>query len=84
MAGSAATGALSFAFGATSRAPHGGIWVVGLIGRPGLYLLAIATGVLVSAAAVVGLKSVRRTVAVTEEQPQDVSVPVGPGAAIAA
>jgi PTS system fructose-specific IIC component len=84
MAGSAATGALSFAFGATSRAPHGGIWVVGLIGRPGLYLLAIAAGVLVSAAAVVGLKSVRRTVAMTEEQPQDVSVPVGPGAAIAA
>ena len=34
MAGSAVTGALSMAFGATSRAPHGGIWVVGLIGKP--------------------------------------------------
>ena len=51
MAGSAVTGALSLAFGATSRAPHGGIWVIGLIGRPVLYLLAIAIGTVVSAAA---------------------------------
>jgi PTS system fructose-specific IIC component len=59
MAGSTVTGALSMAFGATSRAPHGGIWVVGLIGHPALYLIAIVAGVGVSTAAVVGLKSLR-------------------------
>ncbi len=57
VAGSAVTGALSMQFGATSRAPHGGIWVVGLIGSPGLYVLAILAGVVVSAASVIGLKS---------------------------
>ena len=72
MAGSAVTGALSFAVGATSHAPHGGIWVVGLIGNPGLYLLAIATGVVTSATLVIALKSVRATVPATEEQPEAV------------
>jgi len=47
MAGGAVTGALIMAFSVTLRAPHGGIWVVGLIGKPGLYLIAIAAGVLV-------------------------------------
>ena len=61
MAGSATTGALSMAFGATSRAPHGGLWVIGLIGRPGLYLLAIAVGVLVGAACVIGAKQIGRS-----------------------
>lgn len=60
MAGSAVTGALSMTFGATSRAPHGGIWIIGLIGRPALYVLAILAGVAVSAACVVAAKSVRR------------------------
>ncbi|UTI66352.1 fructose-specific PTS transporter subunit EIIC [Paraconexibacter antarcticus] len=59
MAGSAVTGALSMAFDATSRAPHGGIWVVGLIGHPLLYLVAILAGIGVSAASVVALKSRR-------------------------
>jgi PTS system fructose-specific IIC component len=62
MAGSAVTGALSMAFHATSRAPHGGIFVVGLVGKPGLYLIAIVAGVLVSAASVVALKSAGRKV----------------------
>lgn len=57
MVGSAATGGLSMAFGATSRAPHGGIWVLGLIGRPGLYVLAILAGTVVSAGCVIGAKS---------------------------
>jgi PTS system fructose-specific IIC component len=61
MAGSAVTGALSMAFGATSRAPHGGIWVVGLIGRPGLYVLAILAGVGLASAATIALKSMRHT-----------------------
>jgi len=75
MAGSAVTGALSFAVGATSRAPHGGIWVVGLIGNPGLYLVAIAAGVVTSAALVIALKSLRANApaAETEEQPGSAS-----------
>ncbi|HUO74508.1 MAG TPA: fructose-specific PTS transporter subunit EIIC [Solirubrobacteraceae bacterium] len=70
MAGSALTGALSMAFGATSRAPHGGIWVVGLIGRPGLYVLAIGAGVLLATAIVVALKSMRHTPPIPAE-PED-------------
>jgi PTS system fructose-specific IIC component len=62
MAGSAVTGALSMAFHATSRAPHGGIFVVGLVGKPVLYLIAIVAGVLVSAASVVALKAAGRKV----------------------
>jgi PTS system fructose-specific IIC component len=61
MAGSAVTGALSMAFGCTLRAPHGGIWVIGLVGSPVLYLVAIVAGTAVSAAAVIALKSARRT-----------------------
>ncbi|HET8977443.1 MAG TPA: fructose-specific PTS transporter subunit EIIC [Solirubrobacteraceae bacterium] len=82
MTGSAVTGALSFAFGATSRAPHGGIWVVGLIGRPALYLVAIAAGVLVSATLVIVLKTVRGNVPVAEEPREQAQV--SRGAVIAA
>ncbi|MBK3556141.1 PTS sugar transporter subunit IIA [Streptomyces sp. MBT56] len=60
MAGGAVTGALSMAFGATLRAPHGGVFVVPLIGEPLLYLLAIAAGTLVATALVVLLKGARR------------------------
>ncbi|MFJ3399227.1 fructose-specific PTS transporter subunit EIIC [Streptomyces microflavus] len=62
MAGGAVTGALSMAFGCTLRAPHGGIFVVPLIGEPFLYLLAIAAGTLVATALVVLLKGARRKV----------------------
>ena len=48
------------AFGCTLRAPHGGIFVVPLIGRPFLYLLAIAAGTVVTAFMVVALKSYHR------------------------
>ncbi|MFI1357413.1 fructose-specific PTS transporter subunit EIIC [Streptomyces sp. NPDC020898] len=61
MAGGAVTGALSMAFGATLRAPHGGIFVVPLIGSPFLYLLAIAAGTCVTTALVVVLKGMRKT-----------------------
>jgi PTS system fructose-specific IIC component len=57
MVGSAVTGALVMGFGNTSRAPHGGIWVVGLIGKPVLYVLAIVIGMVVTAAGVIVLKS---------------------------
>ena len=60
MVGSAVTGALSMGFGATSRAPHGGIWVIGLIGRPVLYLIALLAGILVSAVCVIIAKSIGR------------------------
>jgi PTS system fructose-specific IIC component len=61
MAGSAVTGALSMAFGCTSRAPHGGIFVVPLIGNPLLYLVAILVGTVVTAVMVIALKGLRRT-----------------------
>jgi PTS system fructose-specific IIC component len=84
MAGSAVTGALSMAFGATSRAPHGGIWVVGLIGNPGLYLVAIAAGMLVSTTALVALKSLRGDVVEDEPQREETSARVAPGTVVAA
>ncbi|MFK0062065.1 fructose-specific PTS transporter subunit EIIC [Streptomyces werraensis] len=59
MAGGAVTGALSMAFGATLRAPHGGIFVVPLIGNPLLYLVAIAAGVCVTTALVIVFKGLR-------------------------
>ncbi|MET9459676.1 fructose-specific PTS transporter subunit EIIC [Streptomyces canus] len=65
MAGGAVTGALSMAFGATLRAPHGGIFVVPLIGSPFLYLIAIAAGVCVTTGLVVVLKSMRKPAAGT-------------------
>ncbi|MFF2386839.1 fructose-specific PTS transporter subunit EIIC [Streptomyces sp. NPDC058108] len=62
MAGGAVTGALSMIFGATLRAPHGGIFVVPLIGNPFLYLIAIAAGVCVTTALVIVLKGMRKQV----------------------
>ncbi len=56
MVGSAITASLSLLFDATLRAPHGGIFVIGLIGNWPLYLLAIAIGTVVSAALVIGVK----------------------------
>jgi PTS system fructose-specific IIC component len=76
MAGSAVTGAMSLGFGATSRAPHGGIWVVGLIGKPLLYVLAIVVGVLVSAVCVTVAKSIgRSTVAADADATASASAP---------
>ncbi|WP_328769370.1 PTS fructose transporter subunit IIABC [Streptomyces sp. NBC_00286] len=60
MAGGAVTGALTMAFGSTLRAPHGGIWVTFLIGKPFLYLLAIAAGTAVTAGLVIALKGMRK------------------------
>jgi PTS system fructose-specific IIC component len=44
-------------FGTTLRAPHGGIWVLPLIGNFLLFILALAIGVLVMTGIVVVLKS---------------------------
>ncbi|MEU6079122.1 fructose-specific PTS transporter subunit EIIC [Streptomyces sp. NPDC047108] len=61
MAGGAVTGALSMAFGCTLRAPHGGVFVLPLIGGPLLYVVAIAAGTAVTTGLVVLLKGARRT-----------------------
>ncbi|MEU5093794.1 fructose-specific PTS transporter subunit EIIC [Streptomyces sp. NPDC020996] len=81
MVGGAITGALSMAFGATLRAPHGGIFVVPLIGNPFLYLVAIAAGVCVTAALVVVLKGMRKPApGTTAGQAADGSVTAKAGA----
>jgi len=61
MVGSALTGALVMSFGNTLRAPHGGIWVLPLIGKPILYILAIIIGTVVTTAGVVVLKQMSKT-----------------------
>ncbi len=45
--GSAVAGGLSLAFGCPLRAPHGGIFLVGVVGNPLMYLIALAAGSLV-------------------------------------
>jgi PTS system fructose-specific IIC component len=64
--GSAVAGALAMVFGTTLRAPHGGIWVLPLIGNFLLFLLALAIGVVVMAAIVVALKSREHNLAEVE------------------
>ncbi|NYJ75376.1 PTS fructose transporter subunit IIC [Allobranchiibius huperziae] len=61
MVGSGATGGLVILFNNTLRAPHGGIWVAPLIGNPFTYVLAVVIGTLITAAVVIGLKSMRST-----------------------
>ncbi|WP_405860612.1 fructose-specific PTS transporter subunit EIIC [Streptomyces sp. NBC_01515] len=77
MVGGAITGSLSMAFGATLRAPHGGIFVVPLIGHAFLYLIAIAVGMCVTAALVVVLKGMRKQAAgsAAPGAPEDISAP---------
>lgn len=78
MAGSATAGALSVAFGASSLAPHGGVWVVGLIGQPLLYLLAIAIGMAVTCAFVLIAKNIGRTKPDQVASAEAASVPSAP------
>ena len=54
--GSAVTGALSMIFGATSRAPHGGIWVLPLLGSWWWWILSVLIGMIVMAGIVIPLK----------------------------
>ncbi|MEU8516146.1 fructose-specific PTS transporter subunit EIIC [Kitasatospora sp. NPDC048722] len=69
MVGSMTAGGLVMAFGSTLRAPHGGIWVLPLIGSPFLYLVAVAAGTVVTTGVVVVLKGMRKP-----------AVPAGPDA----
>lgn len=61
MVGGAVTGALSMGLGATSKAPHGGIFVFFAIDPVWAFVLAIIAGTLVSAALVTILKSASGT-----------------------
>ena len=47
--GSAVAGALSALFGCTSPAPHGGAWVIAIIGNPVMYLVALLAGSVIAA-----------------------------------
>ena len=49
MIGSAVAGALSMAFNCTLMAPHGGIFVVPVVGNALMYLLALIVGTIVGA-----------------------------------
>ena len=49
MVGSAVAGALSMAFGCTLMAPHGGIFVVPVVGNALMYLIALIIGTVVGA-----------------------------------
>jgi fructose PTS system EIIBC or EIIC component len=69
MAGSSVAGALSIAVGSSLQAPHGGVFVIGLIGHPVGHLLAIIAGAAVSAALVIALKSVHRGDAAPSSSP---------------
>jgi PTS system fructose-specific IIC component len=55
--GSATAGALSTVFGNAVQAPHGGIFIIGIVDNWPLYLLAIAIGTVVTALLVIVLKS---------------------------
>lgn len=47
--GSALAGLLSMLFDCSLRAPHGGVWVIGVVQNPLMYLLAIVSGSIVGA-----------------------------------
>jgi PTS system fructose-specific IIC component len=67
MVGSAVAGSLSMAFDCGLRAPHGGIWVLGLIDNWPLFLVAVAIGTVVSAFLVITLKTTWKAKASVEE-----------------
>ncbi len=81
MVGSSVTGAVSMAFGAGLRAPHGGIWVLPLISNIPGFLIAVAVGTVVSAAVVIALKSLRVNPLVAQEQAADAAIAAQPVAA---
>jgi PTS system fructose-specific IIC component len=55
--GSAVAGSLTMVFGSTLMAPHGGIWVLPLIGKPLLFVAALAVGVVIMTGIVLALKA---------------------------
>ena len=69
--GSSVAGAVSMAFGAGLRAPHGGVWVLPLISNFWGFLVAVLVGMVISCAIVVALKSARPSAVVQAEQAAD-------------
>jgi PTS system fructose-specific IIC component len=69
--GSAVAGALSMAFGCALRAPHGGIFVLPLVEKPLLYVIALAAGIVVTTLLVITLKK-----DLSEEQLSDKDIAV--------
>ncbi|TNB76402.1 PTS lactose transporter subunit IIC [Arthrobacter sp. BB-1] len=74
MLGGAVTGAMTMAFGVTSQAPHGGIFVFFAINNVLMFVLSIIAGTIVTALAVVALKrwAARKTAATVEPVPATV------------
>ncbi|WP_182380267.1 fructose-specific PTS transporter subunit EIIC [Nocardioides sp. WS12] len=66
--GSGVTGGLAQAFDVGLRAPHGGIFVLFAVDGVAGFMIALVAGVLVSATAVIALKSVGRPVAQPESE----------------
>ena len=58
--GSAIAGGLSMLFGCTLMAPHGGIFVIGIVGNALMYLVSIAVGAVVGALILAALKRTRK------------------------
>lgn len=58
--GSAIAGGLSMLFNCTVMAPHGGIFVIGIVGNPLMYIVSIAVGSVAGALILAGLKGVKR------------------------
>ena len=58
MAGGVVTGAMTMAFGVTSAAPHGGIWIWPVIGGLGAFMGSILVGTVITAVLVTLLKRV--------------------------
>ena len=69
MVGASVTGGMAMAFGVTSQAPHGGIFVFFAIGNLGTFVVAILAGTVVSALTVIALKryAVRKSVVESED-----------------
>ena len=65
--GGAVAGAVSMAFGATLRAPHGGIWVLPLIGNPVGFIVAILAGTAATCLCVIAFKTVWRSQASADQ-----------------
>ena len=58
--GSAIAGGLSMLFNCTLMAPHGGIFVIGIVGNALMYIVSIAIGAVVGALILAALKRTRR------------------------
>lgn len=58
--GSAIAGSLSMLFNCTVMAPHGGIFVIGIVGNALMYVVSIAVGSVIGALILAGLKGIKR------------------------